>query len=172
MLLRRSQFAATRTVTLDGAQVLLSTLLAPGKPPSDAPPSANAPAPTPVPMQEPASPPAAPDVDDDVPMMADDDAAVISPLKPADTAALPAPPAPAASRKAPSVRYHYKNPITGGVEGPWKLSAFKKWVGDGAIAPQEVATLRLWPQGATPESGVVLADLLVAKHGERRGAAM
>jgi hypothetical protein len=69
--------------------------------------------------------------------------------------AAPLPPPP------PNVhRYFYRGPATGAVEGPFTLKAYTKWRDSGALAPDVVATLRIWRTDAEERDSSLLADLL------------
>jgi hypothetical protein len=78
-------------------------------------------------------------------------------------AAPPAPPPPAAA--AP--RYHYRNPQSGAIERPFKLSVFRAWLAAGALSAADAARLRVWPAGGEEGAAVALATLLAAEDAER-----
>ena len=101
------------------------------EPPPPPPPPAPAP-----PAPQPAPPPAPP------------------PPPPAPAAAA----APAAGGKAP--RYVCRDPKTGELVPPYKLSVYRAWVADGKISAETAATTRFWPKGADESTGVPLATLL------------
>jgi hypothetical protein len=50
--------------------------------------------------------------------------------------------APASSSSA-AARFHYRNPQSGAVEGPFKLSVFADWVAKGALSAAQAASLRV-----------------------------
>jgi hypothetical protein len=82
---------------------------------------------------------------------------------PALAAAAAAPPAtsqPQLPQRTP--RFHYRNPATGAVEGPFRLAAFADWRAKGALSADAVAALRVWRHGAPESDSQALADLLAA----------
>jgi hypothetical protein len=84
---------------------------------------------------------------------------------------LPPPPAAPAPAAAPPQRYSYRNPQTGGVAGPFAVSAFAGWVASGAISAAEADALRVWLQGAPEDSSVPLRQVLAAAAEGGSGAA-
>jgi hypothetical protein len=66
-------------------------------------------------------------------------------------------------------RYHYRNPATLKIEGPWPLSVYANYVANGALSAASAATMLLWRKHAPETDGVPLCVLLDAA--ERAGAA-
>jgi hypothetical protein len=74
----------------------------------------------------------------------------------------PAAPSAAVAPPPVTLRFHYRGPADGQVVGPYRLSVFAAWAAAGALSPDAVATLRVWPEGGAETESKPLVPLLAA----------
>jgi hypothetical protein len=58
------------------------------------------------------------------------------------------------------LRYYYRNPLSGGVEGPFRAEVYAGWLTSGALPADAAAALRVWRPRGREHAAMPLPQLL------------